>query len=139
MATKMIGHTIFTKQTGEQGRRVDKVMVCERLYSRREYYFAILLDRHHAVCSSLYISPIKYVSLLLVVETIRVHTFFLFKKKNHYVPVSQAPHGNRTWVPPQIERWMTYQLSYPSPRRVHTNTPCIVLAICPSQRPICIT
>ncbi len=98
MATKMIGHTIFTKQTGEQGRRVDKVMVCERLYSRREYYFAILLDRHHAVCSSLYISPIKYVSLLLVVETIRVHTFFLFKKKNHYVPVSQANWCNMTFT-----------------------------------------
>jgi len=44
-ATKMIGHKIFTKQTGEAGRNVDKLMVCERLYSRREYYFAILLDR----------------------------------------------------------------------------------------------
>merc|ERR1719187_2443508 len=45
IATKMIGHKIFTKQTGEAGRNVDKLMVCERLYSRREYYFAILLDR----------------------------------------------------------------------------------------------
>jgi len=46
-ATKMIGHKIFTKQTGEAGRNVDKLMVCERLYSRREYYFALLLDRSH--------------------------------------------------------------------------------------------
>jgi len=46
-AQKMIGHKIFTKQTGEAGRNVDKLMVCERLYSRREYYFAILLDRSH--------------------------------------------------------------------------------------------
>jgi len=48
MAEQMIGHKIITKQTGEAGRIVSKVMVCERLYSRREYYFAILLDRKHA-------------------------------------------------------------------------------------------
>jgi succinyl-CoA synthetase beta subunit len=48
-ASKMLGHKIFTKQTGEQGRLCSKVMVCERLYSRREYYFAILMDRKHAV------------------------------------------------------------------------------------------
>ena len=48
-AEKMIGHQIITKQTGAAGRRVDKVMICERLYSRREYYFAITLDRKYAV------------------------------------------------------------------------------------------
>merc|ERR1712165_161347 len=48
IASQMIGKKIFTKQTGEAGRMVSKVMVCERLYSRREYYFAILLDRKHA-------------------------------------------------------------------------------------------
>lgn len=47
-AHKMIGHKIFTKQTGESGRLCSKVMVCERLYSRREYYFAITLDRKYA-------------------------------------------------------------------------------------------
>ncbi|KAK2145603.1 hypothetical protein LSH36_669g02024 [Paralvinella palmiformis] len=45
IASKMIGSKIFTKQTGEAGRLCKKVMVCERLYSRREYYFAITLDR----------------------------------------------------------------------------------------------
>ena len=48
-ASKMIGSKIFTKQTGESGRICNKVMVCERLYSRREYYFAITLDRIFAV------------------------------------------------------------------------------------------
>jgi len=48
IATKMIGSKIHTKQTGESGRMVTKVMVCERLYSRREYYFAIVLDRKHS-------------------------------------------------------------------------------------------
>ena len=49
IAGKMIGHKIFTKQTGEEGRMCAKVMVCERLYSRREYYFAITMDRKFAV------------------------------------------------------------------------------------------
>lgn len=49
IAEQMINNKIFTKQTGEQGRLCQKVMVCERLYSRREYYFAILMDRTHAV------------------------------------------------------------------------------------------
>ncbi|ELU17448.1 hypothetical protein CAPTEDRAFT_164427 [Capitella teleta] len=48
IASKMIGNKIFTIQTGEQGRLCSKVMVCERLYSRREYYFAILMDRKYA-------------------------------------------------------------------------------------------
>ena len=48
-ASQMIGHKIFTKQTGEQGRLVSSVMLSERLYSRREYYFAITLDRKFAV------------------------------------------------------------------------------------------
>ena len=46
---QMIGNKIFTKQTGEAGRICDKVMVCERLYSRREYYFAITNDRKYNV------------------------------------------------------------------------------------------
>ena len=45
----MIGNKIFTKQTGERGRLCSKVMVSERLYTRREYYFAITMDRKYAV------------------------------------------------------------------------------------------
>ncbi|CAH1781181.1 unnamed protein product, partial [Owenia fusiformis] len=45
VAEKMIGHKIFTKQTGEAGRDCNDVMVCERLYSRREYYFALTMER----------------------------------------------------------------------------------------------
>ncbi|KAK2182868.1 hypothetical protein NP493_331g00007 [Ridgeia piscesae] len=45
VSSKMLGQKIFTKQTGEGGRLCSKVTVCERLYTRREYYFAILMDR----------------------------------------------------------------------------------------------
>ena len=45
----MLGYRLVTKQTGAAGRRVDAVMICERLYSRREYYFALMLDRKFAV------------------------------------------------------------------------------------------
>jgi len=56
IASRMIGHTLFTKQTGETGRPCDKILVVERLYLRREYYFAILQSREMngpcIVCSS---------------------------------------------------------------------------------------
>lgn len=45
IASKMIDSKIFTKQTGEAGTICRKVMVSERVYSRKEYYFAIALDR----------------------------------------------------------------------------------------------
>ena len=40
-----IGHNLITKQTGEKGVACNKVMIVERLFPRREYYFAIMLDR----------------------------------------------------------------------------------------------
>jgi len=44
-AEKMLGHKLFTKQTGPEGRMVSKVLVAQRHFLRRESYFAILLDR----------------------------------------------------------------------------------------------
>eukprot|EP01114_Cavostelium_apophysatum_P024035 TRINITY_DN926_c0_g1_i1.p1 TRINITY_DN926_c0_g1~~TRINITY_DN926_c0_g1_i1.p1 ORF type:complete len:445 (+),score=130.58 TRINITY_DN926_c0_g1_i1:167-1501(+) len=44
-AEKMIGHKLFTKQTGPEGRLVSKVLIAKRHFLRRESYFAILLDR----------------------------------------------------------------------------------------------
>lgn len=38
---------MITKQTGEKGVACNKVMIVERLFPRREYYFAIMLDRAH--------------------------------------------------------------------------------------------
>jgi len=49
IASKMISCRIFTKQTGISGSMCHQVMICERLYSRREYYFAIVMDRAKAV------------------------------------------------------------------------------------------
>ena len=42
---KMIGQTLVTKQTGEEGKRVNKVMVGEAVEIDRELYLAILMDR----------------------------------------------------------------------------------------------
>jgi succinyl-CoA synthetase beta subunit len=44
-ATQMLGEVLVTKQTGEAGRLVRKVMVGEAVTIRRELYLAILLDR----------------------------------------------------------------------------------------------
>lgn len=52
----MLGHKLITKQTGAAGKPCNAVYICERKYARREYYFAILMDRKAAgpvvVCSS---------------------------------------------------------------------------------------
>ncbi|KAI9351339.1 ATP-grasp domain-containing protein [Obelidium mucronatum] len=44
-AEKMLGHKLITKQTGAAGRICNAVYVVERLYVRREFYFAIVMDR----------------------------------------------------------------------------------------------
>ena len=44
-AGKMIGETLVTKQTGEEGKLVRKVMIAESVDIAHEYYLAILMDR----------------------------------------------------------------------------------------------
>lgn len=44
-AGKMIGQTLVTKQTGEEGKLVGKVMIGEAVDIARELYLAILMDR----------------------------------------------------------------------------------------------
>lgn len=45
LASKMLGNNLVTKQSGAEGKPCNKVFVGERLYFRRETYFAILMDR----------------------------------------------------------------------------------------------
>ena len=45
VAGKMLGETLVTKQTGEEGKVVRKVMVGEAVDISHEYYLAILIDR----------------------------------------------------------------------------------------------
>ncbi|XP_023233065.1 succinate--CoA ligase [ADP-forming] subunit beta, mitochondrial-like [Centruroides sculpturatus] len=47
MASRMIGGMLITKQTGSKGQLCEKVMITERLYPRREFYFAIALEREY--------------------------------------------------------------------------------------------
>jgi succinyl-CoA synthetase beta subunit len=48
LATKMLGQTLVTHQTGPAGRVVNKVLVAESAEIAREIYFAVLLDRASA-------------------------------------------------------------------------------------------
>jgi len=45
---KMIGQYLVTKQTGEKGRICNSVMVTERKFPRKEYYFAVMMERAFA-------------------------------------------------------------------------------------------
>lgn len=49
ISSQMIGRKLYTKQTGEQGRICNQVFICERRYPRREYYFAITMERSFQV------------------------------------------------------------------------------------------
>lgn len=51
VSSQMIGKKLFTKQTGEKGRICNQVFICERRYPRREYYFAITMERSFQVSS----------------------------------------------------------------------------------------
>lgn len=53
-ASMMLGSKIFTKQTGAAGKLCDEVMICKRLFTRREFYFSITMDRHTGVSLSLH-------------------------------------------------------------------------------------
>lgn len=44
-AGKMIDQILVTKQTGPAGRICNKVMVAERKFPRREFYFAVMMER----------------------------------------------------------------------------------------------
>lgn len=44
LASQMIGHRLITKQTGEKGVICNEVMIVERLYPRKEFYLAIMLE-----------------------------------------------------------------------------------------------
>ncbi|MEO0448453.1 MAG: ADP-forming succinate--CoA ligase subunit beta [Verrucomicrobiota bacterium] len=45
LASKMIGQTLVTHQTGEEGKLVRKVMIAESVEIANELYFAIVMDR----------------------------------------------------------------------------------------------
>jgi len=45
LAGKMIGNHLITKQTGEEGRICEKVLIVEKMGIKSEFYFAILMDR----------------------------------------------------------------------------------------------
>lgn len=48
---KMLGELLVTKQTGEKGRICNMVMVTERKFPRKEFYFAIMMERSFNVSS----------------------------------------------------------------------------------------
>lgn len=64
IAGKMVNQTLVTKQTGAAGRVCNKVMVAERKFPRREFYFAVMMERAFNVRIFL-ISNLDVVSLLI--------------------------------------------------------------------------
>lgn len=55
VASKMIDQTLVTKQTGAAGRICNKVMVAERKFPRREFYFAVMMERAFNVSTLIFV------------------------------------------------------------------------------------
>ncbi|KAF7415230.1 hypothetical protein HZH68_003719 [Vespula germanica] len=45
LASQMLGKLLITKQTGEGGRICNAVMVTQRMFPRKEYYLAVMMER----------------------------------------------------------------------------------------------
>ncbi|XP_046742467.1 succinate--CoA ligase [ADP-forming] subunit beta, mitochondrial [Diprion similis] len=45
LASKMLGKLLITKQTGEAGRICNAVMVTQRMFPRKEFYLAVMMER----------------------------------------------------------------------------------------------
>lgn len=54
ISSKMINQLLVTKQTGAAGRICNSVMVAERKFPRREFYFAVMMERAFNVSLLLY-------------------------------------------------------------------------------------
>jgi len=50
----MLGDYLITKQTGEKGRICNAVMVAERVYARKEFYFAVMMERAFGVTAQIF-------------------------------------------------------------------------------------
>lgn len=49
LASQMLGKLLITKQTGEAGRICNSVMVTQRMFPRKEYYLAVMMERAFGV------------------------------------------------------------------------------------------
>lgn len=49
LAGQMLGKLLITKQTGEAGRICNAVMVTQRMFPRKEYYLAVMMERAFGV------------------------------------------------------------------------------------------
>lgn len=49
LAGQMLGKLLVTKQTGEGGRICNGVMVAQRMFPRKEYYLAVMMERAFGV------------------------------------------------------------------------------------------
>jgi len=63
LADSMINKILVTKQTGEAGKICNSVMVTMRMFPRKEYYMAVMLERTFDVSMNIY-NPILFYKLI---------------------------------------------------------------------------
>ena len=77
-ATDMFGGTLVTKQSGPQGKPVNTVLLAKKMNLKREFYFAIMMDRESQGPMIIACSEGTFCLLLYI-----LHILQLFKIERH--------------------------------------------------------
>ena len=88
-ARAIIGMQLVTKQTGPQGRKVHKVLVCQGVDIERELYLAVVLDRS-AGCLAVMASPSGGMDIEAVAEEMPEKIFTVRLDGGHHIWPFQA-------------------------------------------------
>ena len=88
-ARAIIGMQLVTKQTGPQGRKVHKVLVCQGVDIERELYLAVVLDRS-AGCLAVMASPSGGMDIEAVAEETPEKIFTVRLDGGHHIWPFQA-------------------------------------------------
>ena len=76
-ATDMIGGTLVTKQSGPQGKPVNTVLLAKKMNLKREFYFAIMMDRESQGPMIIACSEGTFCLLSYYVFTSTIITFYI--------------------------------------------------------------
>lgn len=70
LANSMIGKMLVTKQTSEAGKICNSVMVTARMFPRKEYYMAVMLERTFDVSINYFCGPSEARSKFAAIYTL---------------------------------------------------------------------
>jgi succinyl-CoA synthetase beta subunit len=68
----MLGKLLITKQTGEAGRICNAVMVTQRMFPRKEYYLAVMMERAFGVSFTMKSVPLNALHYTIIFQVLDI-------------------------------------------------------------------